>query len=175
MRTVQRRFARGGRQGLGGFTLAEALLASVVLAVVSAAASLPILAAAENAREAERLRYATEMGQALIDEILARPLVDTRVGDRTLGPSAAETSRKAYVNVDAFNGLTESSLKPADYTGAAVGDATVQGFWRAATVKYVSFAGQPAGDTAGFALIQVEVFYQTTLMVTFTRLVAAEG
>lgn len=164
------------RQGLGGFTLAEALLASVVLAVVAGAVTVPIVTGAQNAQQAEQVRYATEIGAALMDEILARPVVDSRVSDKTAGPSGIESSRKAYVNADAFNGYSETSDKVLrDYAGAAVSEATVQGFYRQASVQYVTFAGQVSGDTTGFLLARVDVYYQGALLVSFTRLIAAEG
>lgn len=175
MHLDRKRFLTGHRHGLGGFTLAEALLASTALAITTSAVCLPLLAATENAQQAEQMKYATELGQSAMEEILARPLVDPRVADTTVGPSAAEPTRKAYVNVDAFSGLSESSQTPADYTGTTISAASVQGFWRSVTVQYVQFTGQPVTDTTGFARVTVNVYYQSTLLVTFTRLVAAEG
>ncbi len=150
-------------------------MAALVLAITAGSVMLPMLAAAERNDEAVRLKYAIELGQALLDEIAARPVQDSRVSDTTLGPSAAETSRKAYVNVDAFDGFSESSDKILrDYESAAVAGDAIQGFWRTSSVQYVNYAGQYAGDTNAFALITVNVYSGNRLMVTLTRLVTVE-
>lgn len=150
-------------------------MAALVLSIVASSVMLPLLAAASRNDEAVRLKYAVELAQALIDEIAARPLQDSRVSDTVLGPSASETSRKAYVNVDAFDGFSESSDKILrDYEGAAVAGDAMQGFWRTASVQYVTFSGQVAGDTSALALITVNVYAGTRLYTTLTRLVAVE-
>ena len=157
------------------FTLAEALMASVVLAIVAASCTLPLTAAAKQLADAEQLRYATELGQALIDEIAARPVTDARVADKVPGPSALETSRKAYLNTDAFNGFAESSDKVArDYEGTAIAGDTISGYWRTASVQYVSFAGQMTGDDNAFALVTVRVYFNTQQVATLTRLLSVE-
>src|SRR5262249_34664162 len=119
--------ARHRIRGVDGFTLVEALIASLVLAIVTAACALPLVAAAQQTQEADRLKYAVELGQALMDEIMARPVMDSRVNDTVPGPSEIETSRKAFLNVDAFNGFTEfGSAAPIDYEGAAMSGIALQ-------------------------------------------------
>lgn len=149
-------------------------MASTVLAIVSASCMLPLVAAGRQAQEADRLKYAVEIGQALIEEITARPVVDSRVSDTVLGPSAMETSRKAYLNVDAFNGFTESGQPLQDYEGATMAGTALQGFWRTASTQYVTYSGQVSGDTSSFVLVTVNVYYGTRLMTTFSRLAAVE-
>jgi len=149
-------------------------LASVVLAIVAAACTLPMISAAQDASAADRLKYAVEFGQALMQEIVARPVADARVTDTVPGPSPIETSRKAYLNVDAFNGLTEFGAGLTDYEGATMAGATLQGFWRTASTQYVTYTGQVTGDTTSFVLITVQVYYGTRLMTTLTRLTAVE-
>ena len=163
------------RRGRGGFTLAEALLASVVMATVATSCMLPLLASAQQVQESERIKYATELGQALMEEISARAVSDARVSGTVLGPGPGETSRKAYCNVDAFHGLSETTdgvLR--DYEGAAVAGSALSGFTRSATVQYVNYAGQAVGDTGSFVLITVNVFHGSRPLATFTRLMTVE-
>jgi len=149
-------------------------MASVVLAIVAASATLPVIAGVQNIQEAERLRHAVEIGQALMDEIRARPFGDVRVPDKTRGPSGLEISRLSFLNVDAFHGFSESDKVLRTYEGVSIAEETVNGFWRSVTADYVNFAGQYAGDTDAFVLVRVDVYHGTTLMASFSRLMSAE-
>jgi prepilin-type N-terminal cleavage/methylation domain-containing protein len=163
------------RRGRRGFTLAEVLLASTILAIVSAAATLPILAGEQYRQEADRLKHASELGRALMDEILARPVQSTQVPDTLLGPSAIETSREKFLNVDAFAGYSESDGVLRNHALGVINAADVSGMWRSVTVQYATYPGQMAGDTTGLLLVRVNVLKGNVTLASFSRLVAREG
>lgn len=174
MRTLEGNLSRRRGPGLGGFTLAEALVASLVMAIVAASATLPLVAGEQQRQEADKLKYAVQIGQALMAEVLARPLATAAVADKVLGPSGLETSRKAYLNVDAFHGYQESDRVVKSYDGNAIADSSVSGFWRSVSVQFVTFSGQVVGDNYSLALVQVDVYHGSTRLVRFSRVVSVE-
>lgn len=167
---------RAGPARRGGFTLAEALLASTVLAIVSASAALPFAAGIQQTNEAARLERAIALGQALMEEILARPFfeVDERVASP--GPGADETTKDLYNNLDDFDGYTEVGGTVLNFDGTPVTDDSLSGYTRQASVQYVSFAGlsQKATDVNSFVHIQVRVYHNGTLLVTLDRIASRE-
>lgn len=163
--------SRGPR---GGFTLVEALLATTVLAIVSASAALPFVAGVHQANEAARLEQAVALGQALMEEILTRPVLDPTGRGATPGPESGETARNLFDNIDDFHGYTEQSSGLRDFKNQPINDPTLAGFWRNATVQYVTFANQQAGDANSYAKITVRVWDGNANMVTVTRIAARE-
>ncbi|HKQ50612.1 MAG TPA: type II secretion system protein [Phycisphaerae bacterium] len=164
-------WSRGPR---GGFTLVEALLATTVLAIVSASAALPFVAGVHQANEAARLEQAVALGQALMEEILTRPVLDPTGRGATLGPESGETTRNLFDNIDDFHGYSEQSTGLRDYKNQAITDAALAGFWRDVTVQYVTFANQQTADTTGYAKVTVRVWDGTANVMTLTRIAARE-
>lgn len=164
-------WSRGPR---GGFTLVEALLATTVLAIVSASAALPFVAGVHQANEASRLEQAVALGQAMMEEILTRPVLDPTGRGATPGPESGETARNLFDNIDDFHGYTEQTVGLRDYMNQPITNATLSGFWRDATVQYVTFTNQQTADTNAYAKIVVRVWDGTANMVTLTRIAARE-
>lgn len=162
-------------QGPAGFTLAEALLASVVMAIVAGFALTPIIAAEQNRMAADRLKHAVALGQGLMDEVLARPSVAPGLADNGIGPAPGETSRKAFQTVDAFAGYSESGTGALDYEQSPIGSEETTGLWRSVSVQYVSYPGQQAADTNGLMLVRVTVYDGSAAIVNLARLVNREG
>jgi type II secretory pathway pseudopilin PulG len=158
----------------GGFTLAEALMASTILAIVSASAALPFSAGVQQANAAARLEQAVAVGQALMEELLTRPVLDPTGRVATLGPESGETSRDKFDNIDDYNGYTEQTSGLRDYKNQTVTDASLTGLWRDVSVQYVTFANQQASDTNSYAKIIVRVWDGNAPLVTLTRLTARE-
>src|SRR5215813_12309896 len=92
-----------------GFTLAEGLIAAVVLAAAVAGIVGPISAAYQQTRALEEASIATSLARQLLDEIVAKPFVDPSDYSTTLGPEADEVTRSAYDNVDDYNGYHDST------------------------------------------------------------------
>ena len=159
-----------------GFTLAEGLLASMILAIVSASAVLPFLAGSQQVSAAAELEQATAYGQALMEEILARPFSDPDGSPAVAGPETGESSRNLFDNIDDFHGYTESAVSIRNFQNAAITAPSATGLWRSVTVQYVTFPGlaQQAGDVNSLARIEVRVYRGTALLVTLDRIVARE-
>ncbi len=175
MKCVHDRSSRGSRSyRRGGFTLAEALLASTVLAITAASAALPFAAGTMNANAALELEQAVELGDALMEEIIARPFLAPEDPVVALGPEAWEVNRKDYNAIDDFHGLSEQNDVLRNYKEVALVDESFEGFWRDVTIEYVSFPEQPAGDVNSFVHVQVRVYHDTKLLVTLDRLVCRE-
>ena len=158
----------------GGFTLVEALLATMVLAIVSASAALPFVAGVHQAQEAARLEQAVALGQALMEEILTRPLLDPTGRGATPGPESGESARNLFDNIDDFHGFSEQATGLRDYKNTAITDAALADYWRDATVQYVTFANQQTTDTNSYAKIIVRVWDGTANVVTVARIAARE-
>jgi type II secretory pathway pseudopilin PulG len=164
------------RQIRGGFTLAEALLATTVLAIVAATAALPFAAGIQQTQEAAKLEQAAALGQAMMEEVLARSFFEP--DDRVAAPGRdpGEESRPLFNNLDDFHGYAESGGVLRDFQNVAVSAPSAAGFWRDVSVQYVSLTalGQAASDVNSFVSIQVRVFYNSTLLVTLNRIASRE-
>lgn len=157
-----------------GFTLAEALLASTILAIVGATTTLPFVAGVQRTNEAARLEQAVALGQAMMEEILARPFFVPGVRTPAPGPDWGETSRDKFDNIDDFHGFSESASGLKDYRNVAITDASCAGLWRDVTVTYVTFPNQASSDTNCFVLIRVRVMDGNAPLVTLNRIAARE-
>ncbi|HWL93196.1 MAG TPA: type II secretion system protein [Phycisphaerae bacterium] len=166
--------ARGGTTR-PGFTLVEALLAATILAIVAATATLPFAAGAQNSAEAQKLEQAVELGQAMMEEVLARPFFEPTQTTPSLGPDSGETSRTLYKSIDDFHGYSEASDKVVrSYKAEKVDDKAMTDYWRSVTVEYVTFSNMQPGDTNSLARVTVKVYRDTALLVTLSRLVSRE-
>ncbi len=159
-----------------GFTLVEAMLSASILAIVSASAALPFAAGIQQTNEAARLEQAVELGQAMMEEILARPFFEPESRAVVLGPGAGETSRELFNNLDDFHKFAESTDDLRNFANTAITDASLSGFRRQVTVEYVTLPGlgQKGDDVNSFVHIQVKVFDGTALIVTLDRLASRE-
>src|SRR5688572_22983878 len=104
--------ARGGGVSIArraGLTLAESLIACVVLAIAVAGMMAPIAASHQQSRAAESSATCASLARQLMDEIVARPFVDPTDQSTTLGPEAGELTHAQFDNIDDFHGYRDSS------------------------------------------------------------------
>ena len=158
-----------------GVSLAEALLASTILAVVGATATYPFVAGTQQVTESAKTEEAVALGQALMEEILARPFFEEGSTTPSPGPDAGETDRSLYKSIDDFHGVSESDKVLRNFKNDDAADSSNDGYWRTASVVYVSFPNQSPGDANAFARITVDVFYKDTLQVRLVRIAAREN
>ena len=164
----------GWRHTRRGFTIAEALLAATILSIVSATALLPFAAGLHQSVEAARLEQAVALGQAMMEEILARPFADPDGGTPAVGPESGETSRDKFDNIDDFNGYAESDHLARNYLNVVITDTAVKDLWRSVSVQYVTMPNQAASETNGFVRVTVSVYYDTALLVRLDRIASRE-
>lgn len=156
-----------------GFTLAEALLAATVLAIVSASAALPFAAGVQGTTEAGRLQSGVELGEALMEEILARPFYAPGKPNFTPGSESGET-RPTFNSIDDFHNFAEPQGDVRDYNNRKLTGPSEDGYYRCATVEIVSFSGQATGDTNSLVRVTVKVYRNSQLLVKLDRLVTRE-
>jgi hypothetical protein len=137
------------------FGLAEALMASTVLAIAVVGIALQLSAAHQQAGAVREHNLSVLLAKQLLEEIAAKPLCD-KGATCHLGPESGETSRSQFDSADDYHKYTDDTQAIKDLTGAEIpfGGLT---FRREVSVEYrTSPAGAPeqAGD---FALVTVRV------------------
>ncbi len=162
------------RQNENGFTLIEALLAVVILAMVISAILMPFTAAAQNEQVDARWTVAVSLGEEMMEEVLSRPFNDPD-GASVVGPDAGEGSRDEFDNIDDYDGYVESIGNIASFDGEAASDPAVTRLSREVTASYVYVSGQDTSNAPTFIRVVVEVKHNGVAIVTFTRLVYALG
>jgi type II secretory pathway pseudopilin PulG len=164
-----------GPRALRAFTMAEALLAATILAIISASASLPFSAGVHQANEAAKLRRAATYAQQMMEEIMARPYYEPGL-PINLSPEADDTDRTKFDDVGEFHGFNEKSTGLRNYRNEDINDPDAPGWWRDVQVTFVVFPMQQGGDTNGFQRVRVRVFdgNTTTPLLTIYRLASLE-
>ncbi len=156
------RSERSGRPDRRGFTLAESLIASVVLAMAVVAVGGSLSAAYQQSQTVDRSARCLAYARDLIEEILARPYVDPNSGATSQGPDPlTEPNRNFFDNIGDYNGYL-ATFNPGDGFRYTVG----------AAVAYRSTPGGVAAPTGDFALVTVTTSVPGAPSVTLCRLVS---
>lgn len=156
-----------------GFTLAEALIAATILAIVSVTATLPFISGLQHVNEALRREYAVFLGEAMMEEVLARPFFPSGSRTPTPGPEAGE-QRDTFDSIDDFHGYAETAGDLRNYKNQPFKIESFPDFWRKVTVEYISFPNQSPGDTNCFMRVTVQVFDASEMLVQLTRIASRE-
>ena len=150
-----------------GFTLIEALLASVILAMVVGAVVMPFTAGAANTAQNARSTLAINLAQDLMEEILAKPFHDPDESE------AGETGRSNWDDMDDYDGYSEGEWEIAGFDGVKVGDPSAVALTRDVTVESVYIAGQDQSEEPTFLRISVNIRYHEQEIVSLSRLAYA--
>ena len=153
-----------------GFTLAESLLAAVLLLAAISAIVLPFAAGARAEQADARMCLAVNLAQGMMEEILAKPFDDPQ-GASTPGPETGETRRSRFDNMDDYHGYAESAGQIADANGVVIRTAVSGDLSRWVSAQYVYVSGQDTGQPATFVRVTVTVAYKGAVLVQLTRLV----
>lgn len=153
-----------------GFTLVEALLAAVVLAMAVTAILVPFNAGAESERHEAILTGSVFLAGEMMEEILTKPFADPQ-GESSPGPEPGENSRALFDNTDDYHGYSEAQGEITSAAGGLPGDDAFIYLSRSVSVEYVYVAGQDLGEPPTFARITVTVSHQGKPVVTLNRLV----
>lgn len=143
LRSVARPSARA-------FTLVEAVVSTIVVGTMFAAAVAAVGAAARDRRVQAEMRTGPALAQMLMSEILSRRFQDPD-GSTTIGRDAGEdSSRTTWDDVDDYNGLDQSP--PADRSGV---DLPGGKGWRwTAAVSYIDVPAAPGSGATGGVIVQ---------------------
>jgi prepilin-type N-terminal cleavage/methylation domain-containing protein len=149
-----------------GFTLAEAMMAVVVLGIAAASVLLPFVSGAAVRAEGINRTLAARLASDLMEQILRLPFHDPDdKASYSLGPDAGDLD-----NIDDYNGYKELQGQVKDATGAVYAN-----FGRNVICEYVTVPPQPEeSDPAKceFIRITVQVNYSGKQMATIVRLVS---
>ena len=164
-----------------GFTLAEALLACVILAMVSSAIVVPFAAGARSEQDGARRTVALSLAEDLMEEILAKPFKDPEASYeedwQTPGPGTGETyaDRSTLDNIDDYHGLIEpvGTIQPAMTSQAS--DPLASEMSRLVKIAYVHLPGQDPHQAPNVCQVVVRVFWKDTELVRLSRLVHDYG
>jgi type II secretory pathway pseudopilin PulG len=151
--------------GRRAFTLVEAAISTVIVAVMLVAALTTVGASKTTQHRAAILARGRLLAEALMAEILQqsyREPVDTAAFGRETGELA--TSRSAYDDVDDYHGWSASP--PAAKDGTTLENTT--GWKRTVTVEYVNALdpSQTAAAETGAKRITVTAFYKNVPQAT---------
>jgi len=143
-----------------GYTLAEAMIASVVLA--AAVIGIGGLLAASYQQTAVRgdTTSGLTMAQQLMEEIASKPLDPPSLPNKP-GWSSGQTDRTQYDTIDDYNGYTDlsSSLAMRDGNSIQMGKTNAGGtsFTRTVTVTQNALPSGLTGTASDFVLVTVKV------------------
>jgi len=133
-----------------GFSLAEAMMATVVLGIASAGVLLPFTAGAAARAEGGRRMLASTLGADLVEQII-RTDFDQMITD--------------------YDGYVESQGEVKDAGGVEFTDSRYANFSRTASCEYVYMPEESGAASARFILVTVSVYYSGKEMVRAKRLV----
>ena len=144
--------ARSNRSTHRGFTLAECLIASVVLSVTvfGVCGALTTASAQVSAMEVEA--HSLSLARQLSEEIAARSFDPPASNDNPGWPQGSAL-RVFYDNIADYNGLVEYFEPPSTATGAID---TLE-YMRATSVQFRSSPSGPADASGDYAMITVTV------------------
>ncbi len=136
---------------IGGFTMAEVLIASSVLSIAVLAIVDAVTTGQQTTYQAMHDLRGMALAEALMEEIQAMPYDDPDGGEEVLGPETGETSRALFDNADDYDSYTEEVGATKDAAGADYPDLYAK-FGRSVTTTYeninvTEFGGDQAGLT----------------------------
>jgi Tfp pilus assembly protein PilV len=159
-----------------GFTLAEGMLAVMVLAIAVGAMMGPISASFQQTRTVKQTTTAISMAQQLLDEILSKPFVDPSDLSTTLGPEGDEPGRASFDNMDDYHGYHDSTATTAadamkTSSGQTITWDSNDVYSRAVTMEYRAARDGPAVASGDYLLISVKVTMPHGYQVSVQRMV----
>jgi len=132
------------------FSLAEAMIATAVLAVAAAGVLLPFASGAAVRAEGMRRTLAAKLAADLTEQIISTPFEQI---------------------VDNFNGYTEPQGQVKDATGAVFTSSNYAKFSRDVSCQYVYVPQESGAAQSKFILTTVRVYYDGRLMAAISRLI----
>ena len=134
-----------------GFTLAEAMMAAVVLGIAAAGVLLPFTSGAAVRAEGMHRTLGAKLAADLVEQIISTPF------DQIMAT---------------YNGYTESHVQVSDAAGVPFTDPKYANFSRNASCEYI-YVPQQNGITAPvFVRVTVRVYYSGKQIDAITRLVS---
>jgi Tfp pilus assembly protein PilV len=157
----------------GGFTLAESLIASVVLAAAVVGIAGTLAASYQQNTVRGNTTTALNLAQQLMEEIAAKPLELPAGQTNKVGWSAGQTDRRQYDTIDDYNGYTDFSGSVQTAGGSTVNLNNGGAYQRTVTVTSGAVPSGLTGPASDFVLVTVTVQMphnqSTSVSQLFTR------
>lgn len=149
--TINRRWLYGA--GCRGFTLAEAMMATVVLGIAAVGVLLPFTSGAAARAEGMHRTLAAKLAGELMEQIISAPFSQI---------------------VAKYNGYTEPQVQVKDASGVLLTDPIYANFSRNVSCQYVTVPQQTPREEqqCNFILITVRVYYSGNQIASINRLVS---
>ncbi len=157
-----------------GFTMAEGLIASGILAITVTSIIAPFSTASRCEHEDARIAVASFLAKEMMEEVLSKPFDDPDGDDDEVGPGGGESGRGEFDNIDDYHGWAETSEGSGirDIQGNACTDARVSDLVRTVTAEYIRLDEQTVFfDEPTFIRVTVTVTHGGSDLVTLVRLI----
>ncbi len=159
-----------------GFSLAEAMMATVVLGIAAAGVLLPFTSGARVRAEGLRRTLAAKLAGDLMEQIVSKPFHDPDGSsyDYNRGPDAGESTFADFDNLDDFDGYAEPAGQVKDASGAVFTDSNYARFSRDVSCVYVTVPQQPPLEESqcNFIRVTVRVYYDGGEIAVINRLIS---
>jgi len=157
----------------GGFTLAEAMMAMVVLGIAAAGVLLPFTSGAQVRAEGIHRTLAAKLAGDLMEEIINKPFNDPDGSsyDYHPGPDGGEA---IFDNIDDYHGYSEAEGQIRDAAGEIITDSNYARFSRTATCVYAYVPQQTPRDEdqCNYIRVTVKVKYNGREIAVINRLIS---
>ena len=162
------------RMSRKGFSLAEAVLATVLLGIAAAGVMLPFSAGAAAQAQGGARTLGAKLASDLMEQIVSKPFHDPDGSAYyyNLGADEGEATVADFDNIDDFHGYTEALGQVKDAALALFSNTKYAKFSRRVVCAYVSVSPQDGTYTANFIRITVRVDYDGDEVATLNRLVS---
>ncbi|MFB0554889.1 MAG: prepilin-type N-terminal cleavage/methylation domain-containing protein [Phycisphaerae bacterium] len=160
--------------GRRGFTLAEAMMATVVLGIAATGVLLPFTSGAAVRAEGMRRTLAAKLAGDLMEQIITRPFHDPdgSAYDYNLGADAGETTFEDFDNLDDFHDYSELQGQVKDAAGTVFTDLNYARFSRDSICDYVYVPQESGAGVWKNIRITVRVYYSGKEIAAINRLVS---
>jgi prepilin-type N-terminal cleavage/methylation domain-containing protein len=166
--------ARGTGPAGRGFTLAESLVASVVLAIAVVAVAGTLTATYQSLSAGAGTSEAVAMARQLIEEIAAKPFFVNAPAVDSAGFAGGNLNRATFDTIDDYHGFTDTSSAIKKLDGATVATGSSGGGIYTRSVS-ITTGVRPIGHTtapaADFALVTVTVTKPSGEQIKMSQLV----
>jgi len=163
------RTSRTNRRRVAGFTLLEALIAAVVLAIGVVGVSATLTASTQQSKAMATDTTAQMLARELMEEVAAKPFNPPNAGDQP-GAQQGNTHRETYDNLADYNGYQDATpLKSLAGDVIDTGDGVT--YFRTVGVE---FRNTPSGGPVSlgdFAMVTVTVKANGGRTISINRLV----
>ena len=157
-----------------GFSIAEALIASTVLAIAVVAIAGPLGASSEQSRLGNERSTALVLARELMEEISSKPLCD---GGTTchLGPESGESDRSKFDSADDYAGYHDTTKDIKTLGGQSLNYDSNQLYSRDVTVEYRSAINGSSATSGDFGVVTVSVTTPHKQVVKISRLLCKQS